>query len=366
MQKELAMMISGTLLFGVLLVTLPKNMGFRAAQTDGAGHAAAKTSPSSETVSTGARRELQEREEGTLSEDTSEDTSETSTAPSPVSGGASVNPTGETGARLPLNERSYLATVAAPDVWPIRDWNILPPRLAASSSIVMLADSEKILFEHNGAEEMPIASIMKLLTVLTALERGDPQMVIEISKEAIGEGRTWFSAGEHFTLGQLFLFMLLPSSNEAAKQVWLSFGGEDFSAAMNAKARALGMKNSSFANGSGLHDPRHRSTARDVALLLKAVLDQEFLVRSMALQTVTVSSGEGREIMIQNSNKLLGKVPRLVLGKTGFTNESRETLAAVTEEGEGRQKVVFVVLGSDDRFADMQKLIEWTRKAYKF
>lgn len=355
MKSELAMMISGTLLFGVLLVTLPKNMSSRASQTDGAG---------SEAVSTGARREIQEQGGGDAL--LVEDASETSTAPSPASDGTLVNPTEGTGTGLPLDERSYLATIAAPDVWPIRDWNILPPRLAASSSIVMLADSEKVLFEHDSAEKMPVASVTKLLTVLTALERGDPQTVIEISKEAMGEGKAWFSAGEHFTLGQLFLFMLLPSSNEAAKQVWLSFGGEDFSAAMNAKARALGMRDSFFTNGSGLHDPRHYSTARDVALLLKAVLKQEFLVRSMALQTVTVSSGEGREIMIQNSNKLLGKVPRLVLGKTGFTNESRETLAAVTEEGENRQKVLFVILGSDDRFADMQKLIEWTRKAYRF
>lgn len=352
MQKELAMMISGTLLFGVLLVTLPKNMSSRASQTDSAW---------SEAVSTGARREIQEQGGGGAP--LVKDASETSTASSPASDGALVNPTGGTGAGLPLDEHPYLATVAAPDVWPIRDWNVPPPRLTASSSIVMLADSEKVLFEHDSAEKMPIASIAKLLAVLTALEHGDPQMTIEVSKEAMGEGKAWFSAGERFTLGQLFLFMLLPSSNEAAKQVWLSFGGED---AMNAKARALGMRDSFFANGSGLHDPRHHSTARDVALLLKAVLKQEFLVRSMGLQTVTVSSEEGREIMIQNSNKLLGKIPRLVLGKTGFTNESRETLAAATEEGEGRQKVVFVVLGSDDRFADMQKLIEWTRKAYKF
>lgn len=364
MQKELAMMISGTLLFGVLLVTLPKNM---------ASHAAGGASSYSASISADAQLAPQDQPGGdTLLENVPQQ----KTLPSPTPRETSPSPSVEASVQPPRDERPYLAaqkdsawlaTVAAPDVWPIRDWNIPPPRLTASSTIVMLEDSEKVLFEHNSADQMPIASITKLLTSLTALERGDPQMVIEISKEAMEEeGKTWFSVGEHFTLGQLILFMLLPSSNEAAKQIWLSLGREEFTAAMNAKARALGMQEDYFANASGLYDPRHHSTAHDVALLAKAVLGQEFLVRSMGLQTVTVLSQEGRAIMLHNSNKLLGKVPRLILGKTGFTNESRETLAAVTEEGESRHKVVFVILGSDDRFADMQNLIQWTRKAYKF
>lgn len=272
-------------------------------------------------------------------------------------------------AKLPLDETSYLASIARPDIYPVRDWSVPEPAgiISASSTLVMLADSEKILWEKSSHEQIPIASITKLLTALTALERARPETVMTVSQEAIAEeGNSGLLPNDRFTLAQLVLFMLLPSSNDAAKAVWLALGREDFTAALNEKARALGMKESHFTNASGLDGGEEYSTAYDVALLLKAVLRQDFLVKSMGLPSVTVTSQAGRNVTMHNSNKLLGKIPGLLLGKTGFTGQARQSLTVVTEEGEAKERVIFVILGSDDRFGDMEKLIAWTRKAYRF
>ncbi|MDZ4296038.1 MAG: serine hydrolase [Patescibacteria group bacterium] len=290
--------------------------------------------------------------------------------------------TQSTAARDP-GASTYVSAEVYPDVWPVRDWDVPDPVLIASSSLVFLASEEKVLFESNPRAPLPIASITKLLTALVALERAEPEAALTVSPEALAvAGISKLAAGDRFTLAQLILFMLLPSSNDAAQTLWLHLGREDFIRVLNEKARELGMKDSHFVNASGLDEESasvpadaqggssealfNAASAYDTALLMRAVLQNEFLTRSIGLEHITISSQGGRSVSLNNSNKLLGKMPRVIGGKTGFTDEARETFVVATTEGERQANVIYVILGSRDRLADMRALIDWTRNAYKF
>ena len=214
-----------------------------------------------------------------------------------------------------------------------------------------------MLYARDAHHPRLIASTTKLLTALVAAEQADDlDEVVSIKGEWLGsEGSSiYLKAGEEITLRGLLYGLLLQSGNDAAMSIACHIAGSeaDFVALMNQKAAELGMKNSSFANPSGLNDDNHYSTAYDLALLARACLDNETVAEICATQAVTV----GTRTFI-NHNKLLGRYEGCVGMKTGFTEKAGRTLvSAATRDG---QTLICVTLNDGDDWNDHAELLDY-------
>ena len=227
----------------------------------------------------------------------------------------------------------------------------------AASAILMDAESGRVLYARDAHHPRLIASTTKLLTALVAAEQAaDLDETVTVKGEWLGsEGSSiYLRAGEEITLRGLLYGLLLQSGNDAAMAVACHIAGSeaDFVALMNQKAEELGMKNSSFANPSGLNDDDHYSTAYDLALLARACLNNRTVAEICATQAVTV----GTRTFI-NHNKLLSRYEGCVGMKTGYTEKAGRTLvSAATRDG---QTLICVTLNDGDDWNDHMKLLDY-------
>ena len=234
---------------------------------------------------------------------------------------------------------------------------------SASSAILMDADSGRVLYEQNADEPRLIASVTKLLTALVAVERGpDLDRVVEIKAEWLSgvEGSSiYLQAGEQISMEALLYGLLLESGNDAAAAVACASAGseEKFAQWMNQKARELGMSSSHFTNASGLNADGHYSTARDLAKLAAACLDDETVSAICASRTATIGTRT-----FTNHNRLLALYDGCVGMKTGYTQRAGRTLvSAATREG---QTLVAVTLNDPDDWQDHMELLDYGFTGY--
>ena len=220
---------------------------------------------------------------------------------------------------------------------------------SATASILVDVDSGRVLYEHNADRQMLIASTTKILTALVAIREGNLSDTVKVSREAAyTEGSSMYlKEGEQLTLETLLYGLMLCSGNDAAVAVAQHVGGstEAFVAMMNETARELGMSNSSFANPNGLDAETHFSTARDMAVLACAAMNNETLVRIVSTKSVTIG---GRTMT--NHNKLLSYQEGCLGLKTGFTKAAGRTLVSCAERN--GQRLVAVTLQDGNDWAD--------------
>ena len=200
------------------------------------------------------------------------------------------------------------------------------PSVSAHSAVVMHSGGE-IVFEKNADETMLIASTTKIMTALVVLEHCDLNETVEILPEYCGmEGSSMYlKEGEQLTLETLLYGLMLCSGNDAAVAIADHVGGSQagFVKLMNETARELGMDNSSFANPNGLDDADHYSTARDMAALACAAMENETLVRIVSTRSVTIG---GRELSTVKESALLQNVTLVSLGSHLFKGTVADNL----------------------------------------
>lgn len=232
---------------------------------------------------------------------------------------------------------------------------------SAAAAILMDADSGRVLYESNADARMKIASTTKILTALVAIRDGSLSDTVRVSREAAcTEGSSMYlKEGEELSLLTLLYGLLLCSGNDAAVAVAEHVGGSvgGFVERMNETALELGMEHSSFANPNGLDDPAHYSTARDMAVLARAAIENETLVRIASTRTVTV---EGRTMT--NHNKLLSRLEGCIGLKTGYTRAAGRTLVSCAERN--GQRLIAVTLQDGNDWADHESLYEYGFGAY--
>lgn len=232
---------------------------------------------------------------------------------------------------------------------------------SATSAILVDVDSGRVLYEHNADAKMLIASTTKIMTALVAIEEGDLSQTVKVSREAAyTEGSSMYlKEGEELTLETLLYGLMLCSGNDAAVAIAQAVSGsvEAFAERMNAKAAELGMTGSSFANPNGLDDEKHYSTARDMARLACAAVNNETLVRIASTKSITIG---GRTMT--NHNKLLSWVDGCIGLKTGYTQAAGRTLVSCAERN--GQRLVAVTLQDGNDWADHQSLYDYGFSAY--
>lgn len=232
---------------------------------------------------------------------------------------------------------------------------------SATSAALMDVDSGRVLYVSNASARMKIASTTKVMTALVAIEQSNLSDVVTVKKSETGvEGTSMYlKPGEHLTLETLLYGLLLCSGNDAAVAIADHVGGsrEKFVALMNHRAKLLGMKNTSFANPNGLDDPKHYSTALDMAKLACAAMKNETLTRIVSTKSVTVG---GRTM--HNHNKLLSYMDGCLGLKTGFTKSAGRTLVSCAVRN--GQRLAAVTLQDGNDWADHQLLYEYGFTTY--
>ncbi len=240
-----------------------------------------------------------------------------------------------------------------------------PPRVAARAFVVESAGGT-VLAERLPTERRAIASITKLMTVFVALERVGLDEVVTVPAEAtsIGESTLSLRAGERVTVRDLAIGALVPSANDAATAL-AAYAGDGsiarFVQLMNAKAIALGLRSTHFANPHGLDEPRHYSSARDTAELLRAAARVSFIRQWAGASSATIAGGR----VVHTTDDLLGRLPGLVAAKTGHTGEAGWSQVALARRGS--VEIVASVLGApteEQRNRDLEALLDWGLAQY--
>lgn len=249
--------------------------------------------------------------------------------------------------------------------------------LTAKSALVLDKTSETQLFSLNAEEQRPIGSITKLMTALVVLEnKPDWDKIIIMEAEDGNQGRLYLSEGDSATVRDLFYTSLVGSSNNATMALARSAGIslEEFVRKMKAKARQLGLFQTEFTEPTGL-DPENKSTAREIALLLKSALAEEAIKEAVLLKNYSFQlKGTNEKRRIVSTDLLLsqgidkGLIKRINGGKTGFVEEAGYCFVMEAEDKEGHQ-VIVAVLGSQThwtRFSEAKALAEWAFRAYEW
>ena len=239
------------------------------------------------------------------------------------------------------------------------------PDLRAEAAIAFNPETGEVVWQENGQEKRPIASITKVMTALVFLE-DNPDLSREITIErsdVYAASTTYLRANERVTLDDLLHLTLIPSDNAAARALArVSHGGTaSFVERMNEKAIELGLENTAFADPSGLN-AANVSSAYDLSRLISYASNDERIASVMRMQHYTVTTSR-RTVRINNTNKLLGGSDVDVMaGKTGFISKAGYCLATLLRLPQSQQTVAVVVLGAKSntgRFWETRHLFNW-------
>ena len=238
--------------------------------------------------------------------------------------------------------------------------------ISAPAAVLMDADTGKILFEKNAHEQRACASITKVMTltlVMEAVDSGKIHMddVVTASAHAASMGGSdiWLEEGEQMTVDDMIKATAVASANDAAVALAEFICGteDDFVAAMNEKAKALGMDDTTFMNCNGLDEEGHITSAYDVALMSRELIKHE---KIFDYTNIWLDSLRGGETQIVNTNKLLRSYDGITGLKTGTTGEAGACISATAERN--GLSLIGVVLGADsgkERFRDAATLLDY-------
>ena len=267
--------------------------------------------------------------------------------------------------KLPVTQ-GYVQPVSQPDFLPIRDWSIKEPDINLKAGLVYDSYHDKVLWQKNDVDKLPIASLTKLMTAVIVVENMKLDRIVEITEEAYNYPGNMgdLKANERITVKNLLYALLMESSNDAAIALAQYFGEEEFINLMNKKAQEIGLKSTNYADPSGLH-PENISTASDLVSLTKFTFEKPLIWSILKTHNITLRSADGQyDHHLQNNNKLLNRLAGVVGGKTGYTEEAGGCMMTAVKNPVGQGYLITIVLGAEDRMVAIEELILWTKKAY--
>ena len=258
--------------------------------------------------------------------------------------------------------RSYADAVPGVQAAGVQDFDV-----PCAAAVLIDEDSGTVLYEKNADERRPVASITKVMTLLLtfeALQAGKISLtdIVPVSEHAyhMGGSQIWLEPGEQLTLQEMLKAICISSANDAAVAVAEFVAGSEpaFVDAMNARAAALGMTATHFANACGLDEEGHLSSARDVAVMSREMLLHHPEVREYC--TVWMDTLRGGKTQLVNTNKLLKSYPGITGLKTGTTGKAGVCITASAERDGLR--LIAVVLGAasgKERFDAAKTLLDY-------
>ena len=235
---------------------------------------------------------------------------------------------------------------------------------AASAISVEIKDGqEAVLFGKLPNQKLPIASLAKLMTSLIVLEQYDLSQKVTVSQGAMNQegDQGDLKLGQTFSVKDLLYITLIESSNKSAYALAGVMGNYKFVDMMNERARQLQLTGTYFVDSTGIR-PGSRSTASDLVKLSRHLFENYPLFReiiSLKEYELYLDNNEFHHKLV-TTNKLLGEVPNVLGGKTGWTNIAKGSFMVIEKNPRRENYSIHVILGSEDRFEEMRKLISWS------
>lgn len=251
-------------------------------------------------------------------------------------------------------------------------------QIAAKGAILIDAGSGKVLFEQDSHKQLPLASVTKVMTMLLAMEAVEKGKItlkdkVTISEYAasMGGSQMYMEPGEQHTLEELLKGIAIVSANDACVAVaeYLSGSEEIFVESMNKRAEELGMRDTHFVNTNGLPVADHFSSAYDIALMSRLLIQHKETYEwfNTWQTTITVGlPGKEKEFGLTNTNKLIKTYPGANGIKTGFTAEAGYCLSASATKND--TTLIAVALGSETskiRNAEIAKILNYGFATYQ-
>lgn len=270
------------------------------------------------------------------------------------------------------NPASNIEKISETNV-PYRTLRIKNPEILAGSAVAVETNlsnlPDGVLFKQEGGKKLSIASLTKLITAVVALDVYQPMDNITISKNAsMQTGKQGSLAeGDKMSVKDLLYIMLIDSSNQAAYALSEGKSEEKFVAMMNQKAREIGLFDTYLADPTGLSS-ENSSTAEDLVKLTEHLLENYPIITEISrTKEFDLYRSDGTFYgKLNNTNELLGEIPEIIGGKTGFTTDAKGCLLLVLNNPVNNDYLIYVILGADDRFTEMKKLIDWVNTAYRW
>lgn len=238
------------------------------------------------------------------------------------------------------------------------------PQLSEAQAACVMDEAGNVLFEQNADEELPMASITKVMTAMVALDAGidldTPCTITEVDLGADSQ-TVGFTSTDTPTLRELIQAMLVYSGNDAAENVALNVAGseEAFVALMNQKAQELGMTHTHFANPHGLEADGHYSCARDLVVMGREALARYPLIAQTVRRTSVTVSVAGVPTTLRSTDSLLSTYLGMRGIKTGSVASGTAFLGACRRDGTTLFTSVLGCSTSAGRFSDTVALLDW-------
>lgn len=253
--------------------------------------------------------------------------------------------------------------------------------LEAKAAFVYDVYENKVYFNKNAEAQLPLASLTKLITAVTALELVPDYTTVTINKESLKkDGDSGLFPNEQFSLGKLVELTLISSSNDGASAVAAAVGAieegrssqtesdyaqneKTFVRKMNAKVQALGLKQTFVLNPTGLDTDTTTGgaygSAHDIATLFNYILkNHPEMITPTTNAATAIKSLDEKSHKIKNTNTDIQKIPELLGSKTGFTDLAGGNLVIAFDAG-FNHPIIVSVLGSSEkgRFDDVRTLV---------
>ena len=239
--------------------------------------------------------------------------------------------------------------------------------VSAPSAVLMEKETGQILYEKDADTRRPPASVTKIMTLLLLLEdvesgrlRLEDTVTASARAASFGGSCVYLEQGERMSVDEMLKCITVVSANDCAVAMAEHVSGteEVFVERMNRRAEELGLANTHFTNCTGLfEDPDHYSSARDLALISRALLRHELIKK---YTTIWMDSIRGGAFELTNTNKLVVRYPGCTGLKTGYTSEAMYCLAASAER-DGVEYIAVVLHGEsiDSRNTDATTLLNY-------
>jgi len=237
------------------------------------------------------------------------------------------------------------------------------PTTAAASVIVIDARTGAVLYEKNADSPRAPASTQKLLTSLVIAERGflDRPVTVMPTDTYAEPTKLNIKAGDTYQRIDLLRALLVKSPNDVARCLARDHAGslDAFADQMNQRARELGATNSNFVNPNGLPVPGQYSTARDLSLIARAAYANPTIRSIVCLPNLVFRYADGRTRELENTNKVLKRLPYCNGMKTGYTDAAGHCL--ISSGARPGRDVIAVVLGDGKAriWQDSAALLSW-------
>lgn len=243
---------------------------------------------------------------------------------------------------------------------PVLKEGVARPTLTARAVYAMDVDSGVTLYEKNADERLLPASTTKIITALVALDYYPLDKVLTVGSLNVDGQKMRLVPGERIKVADLITGLLVYSANDAAEVLAQNYeGGKvNFVNDMNRKAKEIFLRDTLYRNPAGYDEEGQFTTARDLARLAAYAMKYDFFAKTVARKEAYAESVDKKfKHKLTNLNQLIGEVQGVLGVKTGWTEKAKENLVTYLER-DGK-KIMIVVLGSDDRFGETQKLIDW-------